>query len=601
MTSKKSVLTILTVRLALCMAVTASFGATANAQDFDDLESELDAASTGSASSTSAAKAAPKDSSKDESKDDVLDDLEEPLVTNLEAEEQSPPPKKTEAKKSAPVVAKKAKAAPAPEPAPAPAEPYLTESLAPSSDEPNAAFEARLAGIYSQHSDPVSDEKWSGLIGSRAAETYSVQAGDTLWDLSHTLFADGFYWSKLWAENPEIHNPHQISKGQALRFISGTEASAPEIRVVKDEPDKLTLLAQANFDREDVIPAVQDVKAEELIDIDSGSQAAAAKSKPVTGLNQAPYYQEDIDGKITQADLDAGVVIEQSEVVPRPVLPPPSENRRKVLLDIPKSFGEYRPQVYDKTVTILRRNKAAEKIPGAVVPPFIAFESLPDTLGMVEEVDQGELIASIGQYVYIKANSALVIGSKVYSGSSRFDVKSAASGRLGSAVEIGGVLRVVELTDEKTNLYRALVVYVVNPVRVGSLVLAGEPPRIPVTTKGRRLPGELIVVGGSYSDTRRFFGDGNVVFLETRGSGVRVGDVLSVQARRGERKSTIAPDQTNPIGILKVFSVSGKVASAVVVLATEEIRVGDRTGANFPARLPELRIEAPQITQSSAE
>jgi hypothetical protein len=186
----------------------------------------------------------------------------------------------------------------------------------------------------------------------------------------------------------------------------------------------------------------------------------------------------------------------------------------------------------------------------------------------------------------------------MYTVTPRFDVK-ARSGRIGSAVEVGGVLRILELTDEKNNLYRAQVVYIVNPVRVNSLVLAGDPPRIPVTTNGRRLTTELTLVGGSYSDTRRFFSDGNVVFLDVEESGVRVGDVLAIQARRGERKKTIAPNQITPIGILKVFAVSGKVASAIVVVATEEIRVGDRTGASFPRRMPDLRIEAPRLTKAS--
>lgn len=556
--------------LAILAVVIAVMIPSAHAQDFDDaLESELDAVSSGAPDAGS----------------DELD---------LSPEEKAPakPAKNTEPSKPA------AKVADAP-------------SLAPASDEPNAAFEARLAGIYSQHSDPVTDEKWSGLIGARAAETYSVQAGDTLWDLSQTLFADGFYWSKLWAENPEIHNPHQISKGHVLRFIAGTEAAPPEVQVVKETikdeapakdaaSDALTVQAQANFEKEDTVPAVRDVGPEVLIDIDSKQAKEAARVRPATGLNQAPYFQEDIEGKITQADIDAGVVIEQSEIVPRPALPPPSEDRRKVLLDIPKSFGEYRPQTYDKTVTILRRNSSAEKIPGAVVPGYIAFENMPEPLGTIDEVDQGELTASIGQYVYIHGNEPLTVGAKYYTLSPRYDVKST-SGKVGSAAEIGGVVKIVEVADAKANLYRAVVVYIVNPVRLGSLVLIGEPPRIPVSTKGRRLTTETSVVGGGDSDTRRFFGDGSIVFLETMGSGVRVGDVLAVQARRGGRKTTIAPDQSTPIGILKVFSVQGKVASAIVVLTTEEIRLGDRTGPIFPSRLPDLRIEAPHVTRAAAE
>jgi hypothetical protein len=584
------------------------------AQDLDSsLESELDALSASTPSSEDEFAPLPTATPSAQAKKKKQNGSEEPSAESDDFADESPlpdpfgdsdlqplesstaPPEKSQraAKTESPL-----RTEPEESTEPVPADPPKSaNSLAPSSDEPNEAFEARMAAIYAQNSEPISDEKWSGLLGSRAAENYSIQAGDTLWDLSSTLFADGFYWSKLWAENPEIQNPHQIAKGQAIRFIGGTEAAPPEIRVVKDEPDELTVQTQAAFEKEDVVPAMQEVKTEDLIDIDLPT-ARNSPPRPNRVLNQAPYYQEDIEGKITQADLESGIVIEQSELIPRPILPPPSQQRRALLRDIPLSFREYKPRNYKRTVTIQRRNRDAEKVPGAVVPGYMAFENVPEPMGTVDEVDEGALIASIGQYVYVRGNEPLAIGSRMYTVTPRFDVKSR-SGRIGSAVEVGGVIRVLERVDEKANLYRAQVVYIVNPVRVNSLVLVGDLPRIPVTTAGRRLTTELAIAGGAYSDSRRFFGDGSVVFLDTQESGVRVGDVLAVQARRGERKQTIAPDQITPIGILKVFAVSGKIASAMVVLATEEIRVGDRTGATFPRRMPDLRIEAPRLTRAS--
>ena len=162
-------------------------------------------------------------------------------------------------------------------------------------------------------------------------------------------------------------------------------------------------------------------------------------------------------------------------------------------------------------------------------------------------------------------------------------------------------MRIDELVSEDDRLYRARIIFGVNPVRKGSLVLAGEPPRIPVTSVGRRLSAELTISGGSFAKNRYFFGDGATVFLDVQGSGVRVGDVLSVQARRSERKRSVAPNHLTPIGLLKVFAVSGEVASAIVVLATDDIRVGDRTGAVYPSRLPDLVNEAPRVTRASAE
>ncbi len=592
-------------KLALCAAVLLApfvlMTAVSSAQDLDDLDSEIDAlaAPTGSSAAPPAAEL------------DVADD-DEPLADPFGGEKSALEP--LEAPASHPAKAKKAvKAAKAQKAAPARTEPVVapekaeesmvaktqSESLAPMSDEPNPAFESRLAAIYAD-SQPVSDEKWSGLLGSRASESYSVQAGDTLWDLSTTLFADGFYWSKLWAENPEIQNPHQIEKGQAIRFIGGTEASPPEIRVVKEEPDQLTIQTQAAFEKEDVVPAMQEPKQDEIGSFEVKQSTKFTGTTPNRILNQAPYYQEDIEGKITQADLEAGVVIEQSEIVPRPILPPPSEERRKVLLNIPRSFREFQFKHFERSVTVQRKSNMAEKIPASVVPPFIAFEKVPEPMGEIAEVDHHE-VASLGQNVVIRGNEPLTPGTRVYSVVPRFNLRSPVNGGVGKALEIGGVLKIGEKIGERDNLYRATVVYGVNAVRLGSLVLSGEPPRVPITTTGRRLTAQLTVIGGSYSDTRRFFGDGASVFLDVETSGARVGDVLAVQARRSERRSAISDDYSDPIGILKVFAVHGQVASAFVVLATEEIRPGDRTGAAFPRRLPDLRNDPPRITRAEGE
>lgn len=472
-------------------------------------------------------------------------------------------------------------------------------SVAPVSDEPNSQFESRLAQIYTEHGEPVSDEKWTSLVGTRAAEMYSVQAGDTLWDLSRTLFADGFYWSRLWAENPEIQNPHQISKGQAIRFVGGTEAAPPEIRVVQDQPDPLIEQSNAAFDREDEVQAIQDLPpAEEKADIDieiAPTRAKKAEPKPIVG--EAPVFLEDMEGRITQADLEAGVVIEQNELVRRPKIPPSDVERRPVLKDIPRSFAELRPRMPDKTVTIRRRSSIAEKVAAAIVPSHIGYERRPEPMGSVVEAEAGEYVASIGQTILIEANEPLTVGSKVFTVTERYKVSG-----IGYAYEVGGVIRLMELVDEKKQIYRGQVTYAVGPVRVGSDVLLGEPPRVAVSSKGRRVTSKLVIAGGGEDSDRTMFGDSAIVFLEAGSENeVQVGDVLAVQARIGERRKSKIPEVTAPIGILKVFSVSGKMASAFVVLSTSEIRKGDFTGPAFPTRLPDLVQEAPRVSRAPGE
>ena len=48
---------------------------------------------------------------------------------------------------------------------------------------------------------------------------YTVQRGDTLWDLSDKFFDSPWYWPELWQENEQIPNPHWIYPGERIRLF----------------------------------------------------------------------------------------------------------------------------------------------------------------------------------------------------------------------------------------------------------------------------------------------------------------------------------------------------------------------------------------------
>lgn len=50
-------------------------------------------------------------------------------------------------------------------------------------------------------------------------ETYIVQKGDTLWDISSTFLRDPWYWPEIWFKNPQVENPHLIYPGDILAVI----------------------------------------------------------------------------------------------------------------------------------------------------------------------------------------------------------------------------------------------------------------------------------------------------------------------------------------------------------------------------------------------
>ncbi|MBL4763252.1 MAG: LysM peptidoglycan-binding domain-containing protein [Gammaproteobacteria bacterium] len=73
-------------------------------------------------------------------------------------------------------------------------------------------------------------------------QKYTVQKGDTLWDISTMFLSDPWVWPEIWHNNTQVQNPHLIYPGDILTiiFIDGK----PHIQVAKRgalAPEETTL------------------------------------------------------------------------------------------------------------------------------------------------------------------------------------------------------------------------------------------------------------------------------------------------------------------------------------------------------------------------
>jgi LysM repeat protein len=93
--------------------------------------------------------------------------------------------------------------------------------------------------------------------GEAPPESYVIQRGDTLWDLSGRYLDSPWYWPKLWSYNPQVENPHWIYPGNPLRLApAGAQAPARVDFIAVDDaapPKELDDLTRGNLDRAEMI------------------------------------------------------------------------------------------------------------------------------------------------------------------------------------------------------------------------------------------------------------------------------------------------------------------------------------------------------------
>lgn len=103
-------------------------------------------------------------------------------------------------------------------------------------------------------------------------DRYTVQKGDTLWDISTKFLNSPWHWPKVWKINDQIRNPHLIYPGDliVLRYVDGK----PELTVLRNEKLPVT-----------DAPPEQQPGAPQLQEVLPASAASTASTNPGAKLS----------------------------------------------------------------------------------------------------------------------------------------------------------------------------------------------------------------------------------------------------------------------------------------------------------------------------
>jgi hypothetical protein len=433
-------------------------------------------------------------------------------------------------------------------------------------DDPDLAYEARLYDIFiNYNSEATSPEQWKVIVGARETEIYPIQKGDNLWEISKTLFSDGYFWPKVWSINSSITNPHVIEPGRKIRFVPGDDSQAPAFNVTEGGADV----------DESTEPADSHGKEAE------GDKTAATSKNPENDERDLikPVLPARVTPKAGDDDLD---------------IPPPEKVSRPVIRKFPPSLPDWQNDnilgVYDSLGISFGKREDLHLVTSLELINYLV-EEVPESLGEVKEAESGGISAAIFQQIYVEVKRGQArVGDKllVIKNTGLLQRPNEFVDKLsfyGHGVEIQGEIALLENVQSKefsfkTELFRALVIKAVNPIDVGSQLLRGAIEKVNLISVERRSSVVAQIIGGMASSKRQTFYPQSIAYLN-RGSndGLKVGDVLPIRSNRLLRfQNSIVDENTRPSGWLKIAHITPRFSTAVILKTFEEIYAGDFTG-----------------------
>jgi hypothetical protein len=390
---------------------------------------------------------------------------------------------------------------------------------------PDAHKEKMFHLIYEMYNSiPTPKGTWEKALSGRPSQSYNVMKGDTLWDISKTLFADGFFWSKIWSLNKNITNPHQISVGQTIYFYPGMGLEPPSIDV---------------------------------------------KNTPVLAKNS----EKDFSGQLPPSAYSPPMNIASLQV-PKTTRPESPEFK-----GFPKSLPPWSFAKPTKMKANMRYVSLSREHPEAELSlTYFITEMRVESKGFIAEVERGGNVAAERDFVFIEPNENFKVGDTFTVVKDLGHVKDTdGEGFRPSMIQIQGEVKVVGEVD---GYFKAVVTKTIAPIEVDADIVKGTIPKFNMTDSGDFINQRATVIGGEYDLNRTLMCLQSVVFLN-RGfkDGLKRGRRLVVNANHMVRNpDSFAFDNSWTSAVVKIIRVEENYATGVVLTSSEMVTRGDFTG-----------------------
>lgn len=406
--------------------------------------------------------------------------------------------------------------------------------------------EKDLLKIAKNMQGKIPDSDWNDIAGKSTSGTYEVVSGDWLWKISKSIFGSGFYYSKIWALNPYITNPHEIEPGMILSFSTGSDNQLPSIdlaRYNKIAGGKNSSLALNKYNKwgDDTKPAW--ISEKERLEKDG------------------VYIQ--YGTAETEKDLDA--VGKQNLIKEYEVYEPPGLN-----FSITAPAGEFDEQGFDKNAKVKFNFNE-----GFHLTTFLSTNVVQD-FGKIESSYEYQGIFTNEDKAFIRFDEKIdvAVGDKFSTYTAAGSVTNKNSDRTGYKYSITGAFETVQKHEK--NLWEVKIVETTGVISRGDRVTVYT-PKIEMITKtyNSRLV-EAIILAGFYK-IQSLASLGDVIYLDRgRADGIEIGNVFEVYGFRDRNTGkNISDNPTYKNGELTVITVTDNFATALVTRSVRDFIIGD--------------------------